>query len=120
MNRIAKATDTFKELATIYFGTVFIAAWIFSLAEHKSFLDSIWWAFVSALTVGYGDMYPVTLIGRLDAIVLMHIVPLFVIPLIIVRLLNAVVVDQNKFTDAEQEEIKADLKAIKNYLKIKV
>lgn len=33
--------------------------------------DSIWWAFVTITTVGYGDRFPVTLEGRLIAAVLM-------------------------------------------------
>ncbi len=33
--------------------------------------DAIWWAFVTITTVGYGDYYPVTLEGRVIAVVLM-------------------------------------------------
>ena len=48
----------------------------------------------------------------------MHIVPLFIIPLIIVRLLKTFVRDEHEFTHAEQEKIKSDLAAIKRALKI--
>ena len=43
------------------------------LLEPKTFpsiLDGIWWAFITASTVGYGDYAPETLLGRLTAILL--------------------------------------------------
>ena len=47
-------------------------------AEHKApganitnFGDSIWWAFVTICTIGYGDYYPVTFEGRAIAVLLM-------------------------------------------------
>jgi voltage-gated potassium channel len=47
-------------------------------AEHKSpganitnFGDAIWWAFVTIGTIGYGDYYPVTVEGRVIAVLLM-------------------------------------------------
>ncbi len=35
------------------------------------FGDALWWAFVTVTTVGYGEYYPVTLMGRLIAVGLM-------------------------------------------------
>lgn len=61
------------------------------------------------MTVGYGDFAPVTVPGRIAGMVLMHVVPLFVIPLVLVRLLGTFVRDQNQFTHAEQERMLADI-----------
>jgi voltage-gated potassium channel len=40
-------------------------------AEIHNFGDALWWSIVTATTVGYGDMVPVTATGRMYAAVLM-------------------------------------------------
>jgi len=40
-------------------------------ANIESFGDAIWWSFTTITTVGYGDVYPVTLVGRIVAVALM-------------------------------------------------
>lgn len=106
---LAESTDTFRELFALYAVIVVSAAIGFSIVEHKSIGDSIWWASVTAMTVGYGDMYPATVAGKVIAVLLMHIVPLFVIPLFVARFLGKIVEDKNAFTHDEQEEIKKSL-----------
>ena len=62
----------------ILFGCVLFAATAMHLAEHDvqpekfgSIPDAMWWAIVTITTLGYGDVTPVTLAGRLIASVTM-------------------------------------------------
>jgi voltage-gated potassium channel len=43
----------------------------FSAGEYASLWDGIWWAVVTVTTVGYGDLYPTTVQGRLIGMLLM-------------------------------------------------
>lgn len=113
---IARLTNTFPEILAYYLTILAVTGLLFSYFEDKPLFDSFWWACVTGLTIGYGDLYPSTLGGRIDALFLMHVVPLVIIPLIITRLLTAVVEDRNAFTDDEQEQIKRDIKDIKKAL----
>lgn len=106
---IQNATDTFIEIVAYYIVCLLAAAGLFALFEGKDFLDSLWWASTTATTVGYGDISPVTLPGRIVAFGLMHLVPFVIAPLLIVRLTSKIIEDQHEFSHEEQEALKNEL-----------
>jgi voltage-gated potassium channel len=116
---LIRTTDTARELIVIYLVVLLSAAGLYGYFEQKPLFDSLWWAVVTAMTVGYGDSYPVTAGGRVVAIALMHAVPLFIIPIITSRLSAKLIVNSDAFTEHEQKELRRGIKQIKKHLKIK-
>lgn len=113
-NTVKKYTDSFIEIILLYVVLLVVVSTTFSVVEVKSFFDSVWWACATAMTVGYGDIFPVTTTGKVLAMVWMHVVPLIIVPLIITRLMIHIVEDRNQFSHEEQEEIKNLLTFIKS------
>jgi len=75
--------------------------------------DSVWWAIVTASTVGYGDISPHTWEARVMAGILISVMVLLVIPLITAHFASKLIVDTDAFRHEEQEELKHNLRRVK-------
>ena len=58
-------------IALLSLALILLGSALFAFTEDRSLSDSIWWAVVTTTTVGYGDLYPVTVAGRAVGMVLM-------------------------------------------------
>lgn len=108
--------NSIKELLAIYAGLLLAAALAYAFFEHKPLLDSIWWACVTATTVGYGDMFPSTLGGKIVAVLLMHLALLFILPLLIGNICARCIENRDAFTHEEQESLKAAIQRLEEKL----
>jgi voltage-gated potassium channel len=81
--------------------------------KSASYGDSLWWAIVTASTVGYGDISPKTWEGRVLAGILISVMVLLVIPLITAHFASKLIVDADAFRHEEQEELKQNLRRVR-------
>lgn len=94
-------------------GTVYATAVVaYICAENHSFGDAVWWAFMTFTTVGYGDQYPHTVVGRLAGMALVFTAVFIVVPAITAIVSSRLVRDEHQFTHDEQELIKGLLTEI--------
>ncbi len=113
MKLIQRFTNSWKALIGGYLMLLLACSILYDVFEGNSFGDSIWWAIVTASTVGYGDAYPHTWQGRVMAGVLISAMIFFVLPLITAHFASKLIVDSDAFTHDEQEDIKVTLHEIK-------
>jgi voltage-gated potassium channel len=103
-----------RKLILAYAMLLVVCASLYHLFEQDaSFGDAIWWAVVTASTVGYGDISPLTPAGRVLAGILISVMVLLVIPLITAHFASKLIVDTDAFRHEEQEELKSNLRRVR-------
>ena len=107
-------------ILTIYLVSILASATAFSFFESKSFLDGLWWSAITALTVGYGDLSPVTIPGRMVGLIFAHFWIFGIIPMIVCNIISRMIEDRDKFTDAEQDWLESSLQKIASKLAVEL
>jgi voltage-gated potassium channel len=106
--RLASGT-VLRSVALITTLVVVVAGAAESLVDDKDFptiWDGIWWAVVTITTVGYGDLYPKSVEGRIIAMVVMFVGIGFL------SVLTATIASRFIQTDTHSEEVKESLARI--------
>lgn len=110
---VKRALNKLPILAALFYGMNALGAAIFALAEGVNYGDALYWAFITSLSVGYGDLSPATAVGKITAVLLANIVLLVIIPILVTIFSQKAVEDRNEFNHEEQEEMKALLRELK-------
>ena len=106
-----------RTLILAYAILILVCGTLYHFFENSASIgDSLWWAIVTASTVGYGDISPSTWEGRLLAGILISVMVLVVIPLITAHFASKLIVDQDAFRHEEQEELKNNLRRVRALL----
>ena len=119
-DKFTRVVNSPRLLSVLALSFLFVETGVYAVFEKKDFLDSLWWALITASTVGYGDSYPSTTGGRFVAVTLVLGMILFLIPMITASIASKLIVNRDAFTHEEQEEMKYLLSEIhKNQLREK-
>jgi voltage-gated potassium channel len=103
------STATFRVVALITRFLIVVAGATqatFNANEFPSMWDGVWWAVVTATTVGYGDLYPTDVEGRIIGIVVM------LLGIGFISVLTATVAAKFIETDTSSDEVLETLRRI--------
>ena len=103
-----------RTLILSYLSLIVICGVLYHYFEPDASIgDAVWWAVVTASTVGYGDISPETWQARVLAAILISVMVLLVIPLITAHFASKLIVDTDAFRHEEQEELKNNLRRVR-------
>jgi voltage-gated potassium channel len=103
-------SDVFRDLTEnvlilifVYLGSLILASLVLSPIEGWRFLEGLWWAQVSSLTIGYGDLFPKTDQGKIIAMIFQCFWALYIVLCLAGHVVKFLFRDKNEITHEEQE-----------------
>lgn len=116
LTRFNKAISKAKEELIIFITAILVLLYFSAFGiyyfEHEvqpavyaSIFDALWWAVVTLTTVGYGDMYPITVAGRIFTFIILMLGLVFIaVPTGIVASALSAVRREDEETEKEKQQ----------------
>lgn len=106
-------TDSVKEVAAWAAGLTVVGALLYWNFEQVNPFEAMYWSIVSGSSTGYGDITPKTAGGRITTMVYIIVMIWVVSPILQGRITAYMTVDNNAWTNDEQEEVKDGIRALR-------
>jgi voltage-gated potassium channel len=116
LKTIHNLTDSTLEIFGYLLGLIVLAGTAFAYIEGETILRSLYWATITATSVGYGDVTPKTDAGMILAMAT-AVLGLVVMALFIAKCHSVLIRNDHEFTHDEQEKILKTLEEVKEKLK---
>jgi len=85
-----KVIYVLRKIVITLFGFIITMGFVLSFVENIGIWDALYFAFVSALTVGYGDIVPRTAVGRFICVILLPITGMLLTGIMVAAAINAI------------------------------
>jgi voltage-gated potassium channel Kch len=74
VGRLTKARSALVIPIILFFAMVFLGAYSYTFIEGWSYLDALYFSVSTATTLGYGDLVPITSVGKIFTIIFAFLV----------------------------------------------
>lgn len=112
MGLVKRTINSTRGIAALFIGTIVLWSVGWMLVEGSSFFDGIYWTITTMTTVGYGDMSPDSLAGKVATSALMLWSIFALVPLIVGNIVTKLIHNPHEWTHDEQEYVKDMLQQI--------